>query len=202
VGRHGFSCRRFRESEEYANLRNEVLARLTGMAASAMILTKLSPPPISASIRAACPVWGKDLTMQQLVGFAGMLLAASAGAGQPGHLAVQSATASTPAGVMAGQHNDAAGLSCETRARHTPAPKLEVTITPPKVKIPDNSERGTHLAKVAVRWSNGKPFSGEVRLTKNPGGICQLSGMELQLGRDTTKDDDYRTRVCTVTAIK
>jgi hypothetical protein len=25
VGRHGFSCRRFRESEEYANLRNEVL---------------------------------------------------------------------------------------------------------------------------------------------------------------------------------
>ena len=42
----------------------------------------------------------------------------------------------------------------------------------------------------------------EVRLTKNLGGICQLSGMELQLGRDTTKDDDYRTRVCTVTAIK
>jgi hypothetical protein len=28
VGRHGFSCRRFRESEEYANLRNEVLAHL------------------------------------------------------------------------------------------------------------------------------------------------------------------------------
>ena len=25
MGRHGFSCRRFRESEEYANLRNEVL---------------------------------------------------------------------------------------------------------------------------------------------------------------------------------
>ncbi len=77
-----------------------------------------------------------------------------------------------------------------------------MTITPPKVKIPDNSERGTRLAKVAVRWSNGKPFSGEVRLTKNPDGICQLSGMELQLGRDTTKGDDYRTSVCTVTAIK
>ena len=115
---------------------------------------------------------------------------------------MQSATVTTRAGVMAEQHNDAAGLICETRARHKAAPKLEVTITPPKVKIPDNSERGTRLAKVTVRWSNGKPFSGEVRLTKNPGGICQLSGMELQLGRDTTKCDDYSTSVCTVTAIK
>ena len=140
--------------------------------------------------------------MQQLVEFAGMLLAASAGAGQPGHVAMQSATVTTGAGVMAEQHNDAAGLICETRARHKAAPKLEVTITPPKVKIPDNSERGTRLAKVTVRWSNGKPFSGEVRLTKNPGGICQLSGMELQLGRDTTKGDDYRTSVCTVIAVK
>ena len=140
--------------------------------------------------------------MQQLVEFAGMLLAASAGPGQPGHVAMQSATVTTRAGVMAEQHNDAAGLICETRARHKAAPKLEVTITPPKVKIPDNSERGTRLAKVTVRWSNGKPFSGEVRLTKNPGGICQLSGMELQLGRDTTKGDDYSTSVCTVTAVK
>jgi hypothetical protein len=140
--------------------------------------------------------------MQQLVGFAGVLLAALAGAAQPGHVAMQGATVTTRAGVMAGQHNDAAGLICETRERHKPASKLEVTITPPKVKIPNNSERGTRLAKVAVRWSNGKPFSGEVRLTKNPDGICQLSGMELQLGRDTTKGDDYRTSVCTVTAIK
>jgi hypothetical protein len=140
--------------------------------------------------------------MKQLVGFAGMLLAASAGAEQPGHVAMQSATVSTRAGVMAGQHNDGAGLICESRARRKQALKLEVTITPPNVKIPDNSERGTRLAKVAVRWSNGKPFSGEVRLTKNSGGICQLSGMELQLGRDTTKGDDYRNFVCTVTAIK
>jgi hypothetical protein len=140
--------------------------------------------------------------MQQLVGFAGMLLAASAGAGQAGHVALQSATVTTRAGGTAGQHNDAAGLICETHAHHKPAPKLEVTITPPKVTIPDNSERGTRLAKVAVRCSNGKPFSGGVRLTKNPGGLCQLSGMELQLGRDTTKCDDYSTSVCTVTAIK
>jgi hypothetical protein len=100
---------------------------------------------------------------------------------------------------MAG-HTGAAGLISETRALHRP--KLEVTITPPKVKIPDNSKRGTRLAKVTVRWSNGKPFRGEVRLTKNTAGICQLSGMELQLGRDTTKADDYTTPVCTVTAIK
>jgi hypothetical protein len=139
--------------------------------------------------------------MKQLVGFAGMLLATSAGAGEPGHSILQSATITAPGDLMAG-HNGGAGLSCETPARHRPAPKLEVTITPPKVKIPDNSKRGTRLAKVTVRWSNGEPFKGEVRLTKNQRGICQLSGMELQLGRDTTKADDYTTPVCTVTAIK
>jgi hypothetical protein len=147
------------------------------------------------------PVRGKDLRMKQLVGLAGMLLAASAGAGQPGHFAMQSAPVTTPEDVMAG-HNGAAGLTCETRARHRPAPKLEVTITPPKVKIPDNSKQGTPLAKVTVRWTNGEPFRGEVRLTKNRAGICQLSGMELQLSRDITKADDYTTSVCTVTAIK
>jgi hypothetical protein len=56
-------------------------------------------------------------------------------------------------------------------------------------------------------------FTGDVRLTKNPSGICQLSRiaergntltaatrMELQLGRATTKTDDYTIPVCTVTA--
>jgi hypothetical protein len=52
------------------------------------------------------------------------------------------------------------------------APELEVTITPPKVTIPDNSKRGTRLATVSVRWSDGAEFTGNVRLTKNPGGIC------------------------------
>jgi hypothetical protein len=33
-----------------------------------------------------------------------------------------------------------------------------------------------------------------VRLTKNEEGICQLAGMQLQLGRDTTKADDIRHR--------
>ena len=102
---------------------------------------------------------------------------------------------------MAG-HNGAARRICETRARHRPTPELKVTVTPPKVKIPDNSKRGTRLAKVTVRWSDGEPFRGEVRLTKNEAGICQLSGMELQLGRDTIKAEDYTTSVCTVTAIK
>jgi hypothetical protein len=83
-----------------------------------------------------------------------------------------------------------------------PAPELEVTITPPKVTIPDNSKRGTQLATVSVRWSDGAEFTGNVRLTKNPGGICQLAGMELQLGRDTTKADDNTIPVCTVTAFK
>ena len=130
--------------------------------------------------------------MKQLVGFAGMLLASSAAAGQTGHIAVVDTPVTTAGDVMAG-HNNAAGLICEARARHKPAPKLEVTLTPPKVKIPDNAKRGTPLAKVTVRWSNGEPFRGEVRLTKNTAGICQLSGMELQLSRDITKADDYKT---------
>jgi hypothetical protein len=136
--------------------------------------------------------------MKQLVG---VFLAASVGAGQPEPVAMQSCPITPPQGVTAG-HNDTAGLTCETPARHRPAPELEVTITPPKVKIPDNSKRGKLLAKVTVRWSNGEPFRGEVRLTKNTGGICQLSGMELQLSRDITKAEDYTTSVCTVTAIK
>jgi hypothetical protein len=147
------------------------------------------------------PVRGKDLLMKLLVGFAGVLLATSAGAGQPARFAMYRAPVTTPVDAMAG-HNGAAELIGETRARHRPAPELEVTITPPKVKIPDNSKRGTRLAKVTVRWSNGEPFRGEVRLTKDTGGICQLSGMELQLSRDVTKAEDYRTSVCTVTAIK
>jgi hypothetical protein len=135
--------------------------------------------------------------MKLLVGLAGVLLATSAGAGQPARFAMHRA----PADAVAG-HNGAADLIGDTRARHRPAPELEVTITPPKVKIPDNSKRGTRLAKVTVRWSNGEPFRGEVRLTKDTGGICQLSGMELQLSRDVTKAENYRTSVCTVTAIK
>jgi hypothetical protein len=83
-----------------------------------------------------------------------------------------------------------------------PAPELEVRATPPEVTIPDNSKRGTQLAKISVGWSDGAEFIGNVRLTKNPGGICQLVGMELQLGRDTTKADDHTIPVCTVTAFK
>jgi hypothetical protein len=139
--------------------------------------------------------------MIRLVGFGGMLLATSAGAGEPGHSVLQSATVTIPGNVMAG-HTAAAGLICETRARHRPAPKLEVTILRRRSKIPDDSRRGTRLAKVTVRWSNGEPFRGEVRLTKNTAGICQLSGMELQLSRDLTKAEDYATSVCTVTATK
>jgi hypothetical protein len=120
--------------------------------------------------------------------FAGMLLALSAGAGQPGHVAIPSGAITTPSGV------------CQTRERHKPAPKLVVTITPSKVKIDDTSKQGTPLAKVAVRRSNGSPYTGKVTLTKNPGGICRLVGLELQLGRDTTKADDYTTSECTVTA--
>jgi len=91
----------------------------------------------------------------------------------------------------------------------------KVTASPPKVTIPDNSKRGTQLAKVSVGWSDGAKFIGNVRLTENPGGICQLSRiavrgnsltgatrMELQLGRDTTKADDNTIPVCTVTAFK
>jgi hypothetical protein len=126
--------------------------------------------------------------MRQLVWFTGMLLASSAEAGQPRHVTIA--------------HHGAAGFICETSVRHKPAPKLEVKITPPKVKIPDNSKKGTPLAKVQVHWSDGRPFTGTVRITKNPGEICQLSGMELRLGRDTTKADDYKTPMCTVTAFK
>ena len=92
--------------------------------------------------------------MKQLVGLAGVFLATSAGAGQPGRFAMPAASVTTPEDAMAG-HNGAAGLICETSARHRPVPKLEVMITPPKVKIPDNSKRGMRLAKVTVRWSNG-----------------------------------------------
>src|SRR5580700_2516571 len=75
-----------------------------------------------------------------------------------------------------------------------PAPELEVTITPPKVTIPDNSKRGTQLATVSVRWSDGAEFTGNVRLTKNPGGICELAGMELQLGATPRKLITIRSR--------
>jgi hypothetical protein len=139
--------------------------------------------------------------MERFVAFAGMLLASSAGAGQPGYRAVHSTTVTTSGNVTVGR-DGAAGLICETNARYKPAPKLEVTITPSKVKIPDNSKKGTLLATIAVRGTNEEPFTGKVRLTKNPGGICELSGMELRLGRDTTRVDDFTTRVCTVTAFK
>jgi hypothetical protein len=144
---------------------------------------------------------GEDLRMKSLVGLAGVLLTAAAGAGQPGPVAMQSCPSTPSEGVMA-KHNGAAGLICETRARHRPEPKLEVTITPPKVTIPDNSKQGTLLARITVRWSNGEPFRGEVRLTKNTAGICQLSGMELRLSRDITKAEDATKSVCTVTALK
>ena len=136
--------------------------------------------------------------MKQLVGLAGVLLATSASAGQPGPVAMP---VTTPEEFMAGHHG-AAGLICETRARHRPAPELKVTITPPTVKIPDNAKRGTRLATVTVRWRNGEKFRGELRLTKNTAGICQLSGRVLQLSRDVTKTDDYKRSPCTLTAIK
>jgi hypothetical protein len=139
--------------------------------------------------------------MKQLVGFAGMLLASSAGAAQPGHVAMPRTTVTTPGDVTVG-HDGPAGLICQTRASHKPAPKLVMTIIPPKIKIPDNSKQGTRLATIAVSWSNGVRFTGKVSLTRNPGGICQLAGMEVQLGRDTTKADDYKTPMCTVTAFK
>jgi len=100
------------------------------------------------------------------------------------------------AGVLLALMYMATGLGCK------PKPELDVTITPSRVTIPDNSKRGTPLATVPVRWSDGAPFSGKVRLTKNQEGICQLAGMQLQLGRDTTKADDYTTPVCSVTAIE
>jgi hypothetical protein len=81
------------------------------------------------------------------------------------------------------------------------SPELVVTITPSSVTIPDDAKRGKPLATVSARWSDGAQYTGDLRLTKNPGGICQLSGMELQLGRDTTKADGGMTPVCTVTAL-
>jgi Asp-tRNA(Asn)/Glu-tRNA(Gln) amidotransferase A subunit family amidase len=63
--------------------------------------------------------------MKRLVGFTGMLLASSAAAGEPGHSIVQSATVTKAGDVMA-SHNGAARRICETRARHRPAPELEV----------------------------------------------------------------------------
>jgi hypothetical protein len=91
-------------------------------------------------------------------------------------------------------------LGSADAARNKPATELVVTITPSNVKITDNSKRGTRLATVAVRRSDGAPFKGKLTLTNNPGRICQLVGMEVQLGRDATKADDYTTSVCTVTA--
>ena len=127
--------------------------------------------------------------MKQLVGLAGMLLASSASAEQPGLISVRSTMV-----------NPEAGPTCENSSRHKPGPELVVTISPAHIKIPDNSKHGTRLATIAVSWSNGAPFTGKVSLTRNPGRICQLTGMEVQLGRDTTKADDYTTSVCTVTA--
>ena len=104
--------------------------------------------------------------------------------------------------VSGAQHPGAIGLTIETSAHQEPAPELVVTISPSEVKIPDNSKKGTRLAKIEVRRSNGDPFTGQVRLTHNSGGICQLPSTELELGRDMTKADAYRTFVCTVTAFK
>jgi hypothetical protein len=128
--------------------------------------------------------------MKQLVGLAGMLLASSAGAGQLGGHDIS----------LIGHATD---LSCQTSARHDPVSKLELKINPPLVKVPDNSKRGTPLATITV-LSNGVPFTGKVRLrlTKNQRRICQLVGLRLRLGRDTTKADDYTTSVCTITAIE
>jgi uncharacterized lipoprotein YbaY len=134
--------------------------------------------------------------MKPLVGLAGVLLAASAAAGQPGPIAI------TAQEEVAARNDGAAGLICEIRKRHRPPPELEVTITPSEVKIPDNAKRGTRLATVTVRWSDGKPFRGELQLTRNTAFICQLSGRELLLSRDVTKADDYKRSDCTVTAIK
>ena len=91
-------------------------------------------------------------------------------------------------------------LGSADAARQKPATELVVTVTPSNVKITDNSKQGTRLATVAVRRRDGEPFKGKLMLTNNPGRICQLVGMEVQLGRDATKADDYTTSVCTVTA--
>ena len=140
--------------------------------------------------------------MKRLVGFAGMLLATSAGAGQLGDVALESSDSGRLIRDVAARRDDAARLICQTGARHELAPELVVKINPTEIKIPDNSRKGVLLATIAVCWSNGAPFTGKVRLslTKNQNGICQLAGMELRLGRDTRRVDDYTTSVCTVTA--
>jgi hypothetical protein len=128
--------------------------------------------------------------MKQLVALAWVLLASSAGAGPL-------------IGDDISLIGRATDLSCQTSARHEPVQKLELKINPPQIKVPDNSKRGTPLATITV-LSNGVPFTGKVRLrlTKNERRICQLVGLRLQLGRDTTKADDYTTSVCRVTAIE
>ena len=133
--------------------------------------------------------------------FTGMLLASAAGGGQPWHVAVLGATVASP-GNVAVARDDAASLTCQGSSRHKRAQELVITIAPSRVKISDNSKQGATLAKITVSSSNGAPYHGKLRLTKNPGGICRLVDMELQLGRDTTKADDYTTSVCTVTASK
>jgi hypothetical protein len=154
-----------------------------------------------ATVQLIASCGGNVLTMKQFVGFAVILLASSADAGQLRYVATPSTTVTTAWDVTVGD-GDEAGLICQTSARREPAPKLTVTITPSKVKINDASKKGTPLAKIAVSWSNGAPFTGKVTLTRNPGGICQVAGMEVQLGRDATKADDFTTSVCTVTATK
>jgi hypothetical protein len=64
--------------------------------------------------------------MKRLIGFAGMLLATSAGAGEPGHSILQSATVTKPGDVVAG-HKGAARRICESRAE-TPG-NWRVTLT-------------------------------------------------------------------------
>ncbi|HYZ41870.1 MAG TPA: hypothetical protein VE687_14780 [Stellaceae bacterium] len=139
--------------------------------------------------------------MKQLVGFAGMFLASAVGGGQLWHGVVLGVTDAAARNVTVGPHG-AASLTCQSGSRHKRPSELVITITPSNVKISDTSKQGTPLAKVTARWSNGEPYHGQFRLTKNPGGICRLIGMELQLGRDTTKADDYTTSVCTVTTRK
>jgi hypothetical protein len=139
--------------------------------------------------------------MKQLVGFAGMLLVSAVGGGQPWYGAMLGVTDAAARNVTVGPHG-AASLTCQSGSRHKRRPELVITITPSNVKITDTSKQGTPLAKVTSRWSNGEPYHGQLRLTKNPGGICRLVGMELRLGRDMTKADDYTTPVCTVTTSK
>jgi hypothetical protein len=108
----------------------------------------------------------RGITVKQLVGLAGMLLASSARAGEQGHVAVHRTTVTLWAEVTVAHHGKA-GLTCEGSKRHKPAPELVITITPSKIEIPDNSKQGTPLAKVTVGWSNGAPHHGKLTLTKN-----------------------------------